>query len=625
MSAAALYATAFAAGWEPDPELTVSEWADLHRQLTGVGSAEKGAWRTSRTPYLREIMDAISPGHPARRVVLMKGSQIGATECGNNWLGYIIHHAPGPMLMVQPTVELAKRSSKLRIAPMIEACPELRSRVKEARSRDSGNTTFVKEFPNGVLVLTGANSGAGLRSTAARYLFLDEVDSYPGDLEGEGDPIRLAERAIATFARNSKTLMTSTPTIKCHSRIEREYLRTDQRRYFVPCPFCGEFDWIRFKDRIRWDEGEPWTAYLACLACGGRIEESRKSELLERGEWRPTAAGQRDSIGFHLSALYSPFGWKSWAECATEFYQAEKDRDVPALKTWTNLVLGETWEDRGEEVEPDALMARRERYAAEVPSGVGILVAAVDVQDNRLECVVKGYGAAEESWLIAFHQFMGDPAREQPWYDLDTFLQQEWAHESGRKMKIECAAIDSGGHHTEMVYRFCRARLGRRVFAVRGSQERGKPIIGQPSMHNRYRTPLYSICVDTAKGTVLARLRIGSPGPGYVHLPEWVEGEYVAQITAERPVWRYAKGRGTARDWVKIRERNEAFDLEVYALAALYILGPAVVRTLPDRAARMSAPVKGAEPTQAAPGPVQSALPAALVPRPRRGGWVNRW
>ncbi|MBX6747943.1 MAG: phage terminase large subunit family protein, partial [Acetobacteraceae bacterium] len=214
----------------PPPQLRVSEWAERHRILGSRASSEPGPWRTSRTPYLREVMDALSAVHPARRVVFMKGAQVGATESGNCWLGYILHHVPAPVLAVQPTVELAKRFSRQRIDPLLEETPALKERVAPARARDSGNTLLSKEFPGGILVLTGANSAVGLRSMTARFLFLDEVDAYPGDVEGEGDPIALAEARARTFGWRRKAFLVSTPTIAGRSRIEREYAASDQRR-----------------------------------------------------------------------------------------------------------------------------------------------------------------------------------------------------------------------------------------------------------------------------------------------------------------------------------------------------------------------------------------------------------
>ena len=245
-------------GTRPDPNLTVSQWADAHRKLSSRASAEPGQYRTARTPYLREIMDALSPSHPAQRVTFMKAAQVGATEAGNNWIGFVIHHAPGPMLAVLPTLEMAKRTSRGRIDPLIEDSPALKERVQPARSRDAGNSMLSKEFPGGILVLTGANSATGLRSMPARYIFLDEVDAYPASADEEGDPVTLAEARATTFAHRRKVFMVSTPTIRGLSRIEREFEASDQRRYFVPCPHCGHMQWLQF-ERLRWDK--RWTGW----------------------------------------------------------------------------------------------------------------------------------------------------------------------------------------------------------------------------------------------------------------------------------------------------------------------------------------------------------------------------
>jgi len=622
-TATEIFSDAWARGSAPEPLLTVSEWAQTHRMLAATSSSEPGPWRNERTPYLKEIMDCLSAAHPARRVVFMKGSQLGATECGNNWVGYVIHHAPGPMLFVEPTVDLAKSESKQRVAPMIEETTALRGLVSEARERDSGNTILLKEFPGGILAITGANSAKALRRMPARYLFLDEVDGYPGDLGGEGDPVSIAEKRTTTFPRK-KIFLVSTPTTKGLSRIEREYLASDQRRYFVPCPACSHKDWIRWEN-IRWEEARPETAKLACIACGALIEEWNKTEMLTRGEWRPTATGDGRSVGFHLSGLYSPIGWNSWVDCAAEFLLAKGDPF--RLKTWVNTVLGETWEERGDTVDPNSLAARAERYPAEVPNGVGVLVAAVDVQGDRLEVVVKGYGAAEESWLIAFTQIQGDPAKDATWFELDQFLTSKFTHESGQEVGIARVTVDTGGLHTEQAYKYCRARHGHGVFAIKGGGEKGKPLVGRPSKNNRYRVPLFVLCVDSGKETVFARLRIGAPGPGYMHLPEWIDREYIDQLTAEKAIRKYVKGRGAVKEWVKLRERNEALDLEVYALAALHIFGPAFVNALPERAARLAVkqeerPVP--EPETPSPPPVRSSWLDDVL-GPQHGGWLDSW
>jgi phage terminase large subunit GpA-like protein len=281
--------SAWKRGLAPDPILTVDDWANRHRMLSSVASAEPGRWSTSRTPYLAEVMASLSATSRFERVVFMAGGQVGKTECGLNWVGYVIHHAPGPMLLVQPTVEGAKRVSKQRVDALIEASPELASRVKDPRSRDSGNTQLMKEFPGGVLIMTGANSAVGLRSMPVRYLFLDEVDGYPGDADGEGDPVALAVQRAATFV-NRKVYLCSTPTLKGFSRIEAAYLESDQRVFEVPCDHCGVRSQIQWRD-IKWPTGKMADAAWHCPACDGIHPEYRKPALLANGRGTSRAEG----------------------------------------------------------------------------------------------------------------------------------------------------------------------------------------------------------------------------------------------------------------------------------------------------------------------------------------------
>lgn len=626
ISAIDSYDAGFYGGLAADLPITVSDWADRYRVLNSVSSSEPGQWNTWRTPYLREIMDHLSPDHPCERVVFEAGAQLGKTETGNNFLGFIIHCCPAPTLMVQPTVDVAKRVSKQRIAPMIAATPVLRARVAESRSRDSGNTVQVKEFDGGMLIMTGANSSAGLRSMPIRFLFMDEVDNYPGDVGGQGDPIALAEKRTATFSRR-KILLTSTPTIRGLSRIEQEFLTSDMRYYHVPCQRCGYMDfltWSGFRDhtrqkdgghhRIEWIESDPSTAHMVCGECGEITNESEKTAMLEAGEWRPTATARTNTVGYHLSSLYSPVGWKSWASCAEEFLSAKTEPFK--LKAWVNTVLAETWEERGEWMDPETLMGRKEPAWDDIPDGVGVIVAAVDVQNDRLELVVMGYGEKEESWLLRFEQIYGDPAHESVWGMLDRSLSKPMKHSSGKIHPIECTVIDSGGLHTEYVYKYCKARAGKRVFAIKGGSVVGRPLVNPPSIHNRYKVPLFVLCVDTGKDLVVGRLGIGKPGPGFYHLPDWVDDEFIFQLTAERAVRRYVKGRGSFREWVKLRERNEAFDLYVYALAALYILGPRAIASIPERRDKWLEK-EGENPE------VVEAQERQIV-RPRRG-WMSSW
>ena len=582
-------------GLNPDPLLTVSEWADRYRVLSQRASSEPGRWRTERTPYLREIMDCLSPASPVQRVALMKGAQIGGTECGNCWIGYVIHQAPGPMMAVAPTVELAKRNSKQRIDPLIEESEVLRERVKERRSRDSGNTVLSKEFPGGVLILTGANSAVGLRSMPARYLFLDEVDGYPGDVEGEGDPILLAERRSATFQRR-KILLVSTPKTKSLSRIQREYEQSDQRRYFVPCPHCHEHLTLELEN-LRWPEGRPREAEYACAHCGELIGERHKTWMLEHGEWRPAAEGDGRTAGFHLSSLYSPVGWFSWADAAEMYEQAQKTPDL--MKGFVNTVLGLPFEEEAEAPEWQRLYERRAIYRIGIVPEPGLfLTAGVDVQKDRIEVEIVAWGRRKESWSVDYRVIEGDTARPDVWAKLDEMLARDWPLASGHTLPIRVMCVDAG-YATQDVYAWVRqhpqaswgpagaaARQPRTAVAVKGRDQDTALLLSVSRADaggKRRGLRVWSVGTPVAKGELYRWLKLEWPTdealeegaahpPGACHFPQYGE-EYFRQLTAERLVTRIVKGfpRGS---WEKEPgRRNEALDCRVYARAAAAIYG----------------------------------------------------
>lgn len=575
---AAVYREAFLSGLHLDPQLTVSQWADEYRMLSQKASAEPGPWRTDRTPYLRDIMDCLSPSSPIQRVVFMAGSQLGKTELGNNWLGSIIHLFPGPTLAVQPTVEIAQRFSKQRIAPLIDESPVLRERVRPARARDSGNTLFTKEFLGGVLMMTGANSAAGLRSMPIKNLFADEVDAFPADVDNEGDPLTLAERRTTTFARR-KVFICSTPTIRDYSRIEKEYMASDQRRYFVPCPHCGEYQWLKWAN-IRWEDHDPSTVRYACEHCGAMIEEWHKTTMLRRGEWRATAPSDGRTAGFHISSLYSPLGWKSWTEIVEEFLRARKD--APALKVWVNTILGETFEEEyANRLGADGLMERAEFYQpGVVPDGGLVVTAGVDVQDNRLAVSLYAWGPGEEGWCISHQEIMGDPAGPELWRQLDEAVMRPIPFAAGAPQRPMVVAIDSGGHYTHEVYSYARERRRQGVIAIKGQSQRGKPVIGKASLvdvNYRGRTirkgaRVYPVGSDTAKSTLYGRLGYNQPGPGFIHFHHELTPDFYEQLTSEKQAVRYVRG-FEVREWIKKDSaRNESLDCLVYAYAGLQML-----------------------------------------------------
>lgn len=642
-SAEVAIAQALSDGIRPDPLLTVSEWADANRVLSPKAASEPGRWRTSRTPYLREIMDELSTISPTQRVVFMKAAQIGGTEAGNNWIGYVIDHAPGPMLAVQPTVELAKRNSRQRIAPLIEDTPSIRARVRDPRSRDSGNTILAKEFEGGVLVMTGANSAVGLRSMPARYLFLDEIDAYDGDVEGEGDPIALAEARTRTFNRR-KVFMVSTPKVQGRSRIEREYEASDKRRYFCPCPECGHYQTLEFK-QLRWPKGEPRKAVYVCEECGSALGEQHKTEMLARGEWRATAPGEDKAAGFHLSSLYSPVGWLSWVEIAQKWEAAQSSPDL--LKEFINTTLGETWVERGDAPDWQRLYDRREEYRiGQVPMGGLFLTAGTDVHPDRLETSIWAWGRGKESWLVEHRVLMGDTARPEVWEQLTGLLGETWTHESGVEMSLMRLAIDSG-FSTAEVYAWARSQSAGRVMVVKG-KDRAPAMVGHVSTVDftssgrkiRRGAKVWPVGVSIIKLEFYGWLRLDRPTdeaaeqgetcpPGYVHLPK-VDAEFCKQMTAEQLVTRSVRGYRRT-EWVKTRERNEALDCRVYARAAAHLVGidrfgerhwrgfEDALGVAPERPDATAQEAEPQEQVQTPPSPAAAAWPG----RGRQGGWVS--
>jgi phage terminase large subunit GpA-like protein len=625
-------------GMRPDPDLTVSEWADKHRKLSSRAAAEPGQYRTARTPYLRAIMDALSPGHPAQRVSFMKAAQVGATEAGNNWIGFVIHHAPGPMLAVLPTVEMAKRTSRGRIDPLIEDSPVLREKVSPARSRDAGNSMLSKEFPGGILVLTGANSATGLRSMPARYVFLDEVDAYPASADEEGDPVSLAEARTTTFAHRRKVFMVSTPTIRGLSRIEREFEASDQRRYFVPCPHCGHMQWLQF-ERLRWTKGHPETATYHCEACEYPIAEHNKTEMLAQGEWRATAiSADPNAIGFHLSALYSPIGWKSWEQIARDWLAAQASDEM--LRAARNTLLGETWVESGEAPEWQRLADRREAFAAQIPAGGLFLTAGADVQKDRIEVDIWAWGRGLESWLVDHIVIPGGPDDSGCWEKLTAILGQTWQHENGAVMTLAKLAIDTG-YESAAVYAWARKQGIAQVAPVKGLEgfNRATPVSGptfvDATVNGRKLkrgARLWTVATATFKAETYRYLRIErlsdedraqgvAPPAGTIHLPDWADSEWLKQLVGEQLVTIRNK-RGFARqEWQKLRERNEALDTRVYARAAAWILGADRFDERMWRQLEKQAGVETMANVQTAEPDKPTAPEAGRITAPRRRGW----
>lgn len=549
-------------------------------------------------------------------IVVMKSAQVGWTEVLGNVVGYFISQDPSPMLLIQPTLDMAQTWSKDRLAPMLRDTPALRGTVSDPKSKDSNNTILHKTFAGGHLSIAGANSAAGLASRPIRVLLCDEVDRYPPSAGSEGDPVNLARKRTTTFW-NRKRLMGSTPTVKGTSRIEAAFESSDQRRYYVPCPHCDEMQPLKWA-HVKWPDSHPEQAYYACEKCGAVITDADKPAMLAAGEWR-SSMPFNGTAGFHLNELYSP--WVSFGDMASMFVEAKKLPET--LQTWVNTALGETWEDRGEQIDESGLLERRENYGPAVPIDAVVLTAGVDIQDDRLEIEVVGWGAGYESWSAEYNVLHGDPAKPDIWQKLDDYLLTQFDHESGAKMRIVSACVDTGGHHTQAAYRFCKARYSRHVYAIKGMAGTGRPLVRAPDRKSRASVRLFQIGVDTAKEMLYSRLKIAEKGPGYCHFPAHYDADYFTKLTAEKVMTKYTRGFAT-RVWVKKTTsiRNEALDCRVYAMAALELSGVNIERAgarLAQRAERAKhehAPAAIAEPT------IQTARRPL---RQQRKNWVTGW
>lgn len=568
------------------------------------------------------------------------------TEVCLNFLGSQSVQDPGPMMVVLPTDKFAGRWSINRLDPMINASPALRARWAGARSRTSANTRMHKEFTGGHLIIAGSNSPSELSGEPIRDLLLDEIDRYKQSAGKEGDPISLAEQRTRNFW-NRTVFKVSSPAEAETSRILPEFLASDQRYYFVPCPHCGEFQVLKWKVKdkkkkgkqiggVHWDKVEPEhegqkpehrpdTACYVCQHCAGIIEEQHRPEMLARGEWRPMNP-KGAYPGFHISALYSPF--VTFVELVKIFLAKKGSRET--LKTFINLQLGEAWEERDGDFDPDDLKTRVEVYPAEVPYGVGVLTAGVDVQDDRLELLVKGWGANEESWMIGHHRFYGSPLQEQVWRELFHELTRKYLHESGRELKIQATMIDSG-FRQKKVFSFVKGKEGKhRIYASKGADGRVSESLTRAKRHNRSMIKPWTINTHEYKKVLFGRLKFTcSREPseeevgGYMHFcPASKTGgdaEFYAQYGAEA-MKLVRSGRRMVWVFEPTRERNEAIDLEVYASAALHSMGDVTVKALGLLAEKL-VPVEKKEGKEKE----QDQKRAAPKPRRRAGGWAKGW
>jgi phage terminase large subunit GpA-like protein len=584
----------------PPREITVSQWADENVVLSGAGAAERGQWHTR--PYQREPMDVLSPSHPCKQVVLMSAAQMLKTSVLVNFIGYIADVDPGPVLVVEPRMEDAKALSKDRVAPLFRATPCLRGKIAAVKSRDSNNTALHKVFTDGSghITFTGAISPSGLAMRPIRYLLLDEVDRYPASAGTEGDPISLAERRTGEFEHNKKIVMCSTPTVDGKSRIQKAWLESDQREYFVPCPLCKHYQVLVLGDGagggLVWPEGEPEKAAYRCEHCRELIPHHQKAWMVERGEYRAQNPGS-PIPGFRVSQLISPK--RSWGTIAAEFLAAKKSTET--LKAFVNTVLAELWTERGSAPDWEKVYLRREQYElGVVPVGGLLLVAFVDVQDDRLEVEVKAYGRGKESWSVDYKVIQIPDQNGQPiktsapelWQKLEALLAKDWPRAGGGTMPIMAMGIDTG-FRPQMVYDFAARHpqpvhgpagdfivAPRTVVPTKGTDDAFKLIAGVSSTdaaRKRQNVRIWSIGTHWAKQELYDWLRLEPPTDpdepfpaGYQHYA-YGDPDFYKGLCSESRVVRPLTGKV---EWVRDPSiRNEPLDTAVGCRVVAAICG----------------------------------------------------
>jgi len=637
-----LFLSAFIKACRPRKRLTVSHWADEHRMLTSKSSGIPGPWRTSRVPPAREIMDCLSVTSPVRSVSLMKAGQIFGTEIALNWIGYVMDHAPAPMLVVVPDLNVRARWVKQRLDPMLETTPALAKMFDVRRRRGGSNSEEIKDYPGGMLINGGANSPASLSSMPIKYVINDEVSRFPWEVGKEGDPLELIRKRQQNFTRR-KEFNISTPTIKGACRIEGLYEEGDQRRYHVPCPHCNELLVLQWRatpeepwnGRLNWTidpaTKKPKNVVYVCGHCGSEIEEHHKTWMLENGKWIARYPHRLDR-SYHINGLYAPLGLGlRWSEMVEKFLKAQGD--ITKLKAFINLDLGEAWEDQSNKLDHKVLAERAEPYnLCEIPLGCFKLTCGVDVQGDRLELQLLGHGRGKVTWTVDYLVIPGDPARDEVWDKLTAYLVKPLVNTFGRSLRIDATAIDTGGGNTQDVYNYVRrvkglpqARRPRRVMAIKGSNTPSKPILaGRPQPQDvnwrgrviKGGVLLWMIGTDTAKQLLTDRLKSDAnhePGAHMVRFSNALPEDFYQQLTAE--VFDPERNK-----WVKLRaRRNEAMDTWVYGTAAAYhpdVRVYAMAKRDWDQLERMLEPADAPPVPAAVPAPVVTAPPK---PTPRGG------
>lgn len=563
----------FARTAAPRKPLAVSDWADLHRRLSSKGSALPGQWRTERNPPMREPMDCLSARSPVREVVCMLPIQWGKTEIAINALGYCMDHDPGPIMVCLPGEVSMNKWVAQKLHPAIEESPAMRQALASVASRDAANTRTFKDFAGGQLYIEHAGSPSRLKSTTVRTLIVDEVDEFSNNLSGGDDPIEMLRGRTSAFPATSKTLFISTPQIKGISRIEYLWERSDQRRYYVPCPHCGHMQHLQWSG-LHWsaDGAQVW---YACQDCGTMIEESHKTAMIAAGEWRPTYP-ERKVRGYHLNCLYYQFGMgPRWGELVATWREVQAD--TARLKTFVNDRLAEPWEDAAmRAVKHNAIADRAEPYPLRTaPEGVCTITAGVDTQDNRLAVQIVGWGAGMAFWVLDYVELMGDPAAPDVWVALTELLNRPIQHASGALLTVQAYAHDIGGHRGEAVKDFVRRRLVRRPMAVFGATANNAPVLGKGKLTDvtwsgrtdKRGVAIYQVGTVAAKHWLYGRLSTDAdtaPEQRMTHFSQDLDPFFFAGLVSE--TYNPQKNRFEVRRGI----RNEPLDTWVYAFAAAH-------------------------------------------------------
>lgn len=581
---------------KPPPKMTPVEWAEKSLRIP-AGNALPGPIRFDNAPHQREPLNLMfSP--LVERISLMWGAQVGKTQvlaCGQ---AFAVVMSPRSQMMMQPSQGDLGTWLETKWNPLVASTPALRQRIAKPRSRTGVNNSRMKSYPGGFMLFAWAGSPKTMRGRSAPFIGCDEVDGYT--VTEEGHPVSLLWQRAATFGDQRKLVEISTPTIKGGSYIEAAFLAGDQRRFHIRCPHCQHEQTLKW-DNVMWvgkketdgenlkhiEDHDPNTAAYACAGCGTLINDGERLAAVRAGRWI-AAKPFKGHASFHISELYSTF--RRMRDIVKSYLEKLAQDD---LQTFWNVSLAETWSEVGEQALPEVIQARAEPYAGTVPDGVLYVTCGVDMQMDRFEMEVVGWGLNEESWSLDYRIIHGEAIGPEPWLDLEAALAERYVKADGTSLKIAATCFDTGGTggYTQAAYDWLKKQpASRRIFGIKGMSGWDRPIVAAPnrkqSGKEARKVDLYIVGTDQAKLTLMRRLQNDKPGtPGYCHHPDTYEDEYYKQLCAEKLVSRRVKG-FTVREWHAERDRNEALDVRVYAHAALKILNPKLTKLAAKAAAK---------------------------------------